>query len=177
MHRKRVAYAIAIVAIAVMSSILPNVSAGTTDVDIQCSVTVSGEVNISVNYTTFDAGSITYGSDYHTTPTRYRVYNNGTVNTNIQIKLKNVDGKTDGDEWTFASSAGTNQCVMNATTDGDGWATPTIAYLTTSYQTLISNLPTTGTNYDNFGLGFTAPTDGSDTGTIYWNITIHGVSV
>jgi len=154
-----------LIAILALGWIIP-ANAGQT-ATITVTVTPTGTYSISVSPTSWDNGQLAYGSSNSTSGGYFNVTNNGDITCKVQIKA------SDTTDWTLASSAGYNQFVMKASTDGgSNWDLT----LTTSYQDLFSSIPPTGTNWDTFDLQLIMPTSGDAETQQTITVTLQAVS-
>ena len=141
------------------------VNAGET-ATITVTVTPSGTLSITVSPTTWDNGELAYGSSNSTSGGYFTVTNDGTITCKVQIKA------SDTTDWTLSTSAGYNQFVMKASTDGGNTWSLT---LTTSFQDLFSSIDPSSS--DTFDLQLTMPTSGSTSTQQTITVTLQAVSL
>lgn len=158
---KKIAILIAGIMIAGM---IPIANASDT-ATITVTVTPSGTLSITVNPTTWANGQLSYGSSNSTTGGYFNVTNDGTVSCKVQIKA------SDTADWTLGSSAGYNQFVMQASTDGGSTWSLT---LSTTFQDLFAKIDPSA--YSTFDLKLTMPTSGSSTSQQTITVTLQAVS-
>lgn len=154
---------ILIAGILALGWILP-ANAGQT-ATITVTVTPTGTYSISVSPTSWDNGQLAYGSSNSTSSGYFTVTNDGNITCKVQIKA------SDTSAWTLASSAGYNQFVMKASTDG---GTTWSLTLTTSYQDLFSSI--NPSNSDTFDLKLIMPTSGNTETQQTITVTLQAVS-
>jgi len=133
---------------------------------ITVTVTPSGTLSITVSPTTWDNGELAYGSSNSTSGGYFTVTNDGTITCKVQIKA------SDTTDWTLSTSAGYNQFVMKASTDG---GTTWSLTLTTSFQDLFSSIDPSSS--DTFDLQLTMPTSGSTSTQQTITVTLQAVSL
>ena len=154
-----------LVATAMLVGWIIPVNAGET-ATITVTVTPSGTLSITVSPTTWDNGELAYGSSNSTSGGHFTVTNDGTITCKVQIKA------SDTTDWTLSTSAGYNQFVMKASTDG---GTTWGLTLTTSFQDLFSSIDPSSS--DTFDLQLTMPTSGSTSTQQTITVTLQAVSL
>jgi len=137
------------------------------------SATVASTVTIQSVSVSVGSGTVTYGtlatntsestivSDLNDTQT---VTNNGNVAEDFTVKGQNSAN------WTLAASAGSDQYVHKFCTSSCGTPPTNFSALTTSYQSLASNVAAAGTA--NLDLQITTPTSSSVTTQQTVDVTI-----
>ena len=132
---------------------------------ITVTVTPTGTLSITVTPTSWANGNLAYGSSNSTSSGYFNVTNNGTITCNVNILGSNTTN------WTIASSAGYNQFVMQASTDGGtNWNITLSTTATSLFTSLAPN------DYKTFDLKLIMPTGGDTTSQQTITVTLQAVS-
>lgn len=156
--------AILLIGIFAVGLVIP-ANAGDT-ATITVTVTPTGTLSISVTPTAWNNGNLAYGASNNTSGGYFNVTNDGTIPCKVQIKASNTAS------WTLGSSAGYNQFVMQASTNGGSTWSLT---LTTSFQDLFASI--NPNSYSTFDLKLIMPTSGSTSSQQTITVTLQAVSV
>ncbi len=131
-------------------------------------------VNISIGVTplAWDQGTILIGDSNATTGLYFNLTNQGNVPINIQIKATNATNATTGAKWNLTGSIGLNNFSLQFKKSGDAnWTT-----INLTYDTIMLNLPATGTDWLTFDLNLIMATTSSTGDPLSLTITFKSVA-
>jgi len=136
----------------------------------------SETLSTDVAPTTWNIGSVSWGTSYNTTDTNFNITNNGNVHINVKIQGENFTWN--GNKWNLTNTTALNNYSLSSKKSGDGsWTNITIAN-----SSFITDLEYNSSYFDYtywklYGLNFTTPTSsspippiGSQLNATFWSI-------